>query len=339
MKKEIAAIKKKYEGLFEVIYEKRAEIVSGKREPNPEEVSAVAFDDEDECCKVNEVEDVSEESSATKDKQTNAAEDETSTPSVKGIPAFWLSALKNCSALSALIEDADEDALSCLVDVRCVALKESDFSEEERKEHANLSGYKIQFFFTPNEWFSDEILEKSFIFDCSSTQMPTDQTVEDFSEDSFLYAKGCTVNWKTGKSLVQKTVMKSQRNKKTGATRSMPESVPCNSFFVFFDTIDIPAEADYDHLDDEEASELEQELYHEFYLGETIKNRLIPYAFDWFVGAAHLLDEEDGYDEEGEYDEDYDGSDGSSQEDEDEDDGDAKQAPKTAAKAPECKNQ
>lgn len=301
LRKEIHELEKKFQSLKAPLYQKRFEIVSGQREPLPEESSPL--DDE------NDVQDVSESTAS-----------DSSVSGIKGIPTFWLTALINCSGISPMVQPDDLPALKHLIDISCQEI-----------DH----GFCLRFTFEENEFFSNTCLEKTFEFEGE---------LVDFAEDSFVRAVGSTVEWKEGKCLTHRKVTKSQRNKKTGATRSVSESVETPSFFSFFSTIEMPNADSAEEVDEEEEAELEQQFYEEFYLGDLFKNKIIPNAFDWFAGIASLPEDEFGnpgeYDDEEEDEDDDEDSEEDSNEDSEEDsDAEPRIKSKAAGARPECKNQ
>jgi nucleosome assembly protein 1-like 1 len=76
------------------LYERRKEIISGKAEPTEQDVEAGKAADSDD-------EDDEEEESTTEEGAD-----------IKGIPEFWLTALKNAMPISDQITDKDE-AVRC----------------------------------------------------------------------------------------------------------------------------------------------------------------------------------------------------------------------------------
>jgi hypothetical protein len=66
-----------------------------------------------------------------------------------GIPAFWLTVMQNCGATRDFIEPHDEPVLEHLVDVK------SAFIED-------LKGFKLTFVFSPNPYFDNAELTKTF---------------------------------------------------------------------------------------------------------------------------------------------------------------------------------
>lgn len=111
----------------------------------------------------------------------------------KGIPEFWLTALKNHLGLSELITERDEDALKFLVDIRL-------------EYPAEKPGFKLVFEFAEGAkaFFGNTKLEKTYFYQD-----------EVGYEGDFLYdhAVGTSINWVEGKDLTVKVETKKQRNK------------------------------------------------------------------------------------------------------------------------------
>lgn len=114
-------------------------------------------------------------------------------PKTAPISEFWLTALRNHIGISELITDRDAGALKHLIDVRLSYL-----------ESAEKPGFKLSFIFEPNEYFENEVLEKTYIY----------QSEIDYSGD-FMYdrAIGTEIKWKEEKDLTKEFEIKKQRNK------------------------------------------------------------------------------------------------------------------------------
>lgn len=114
------------------------------------------------------------------------------------IPEFWLTALRNHIGLADLITERDEGALKHLLDIRLSYLNENE------KEYEGKPGFKITFIFSPNEFFENETLDKSYLY----------QDEVGYSGD-FVYYKaiGTDIKWKEDKDLTKEYEIKKQRNK------------------------------------------------------------------------------------------------------------------------------
>ncbi|KAF8947531.1 hypothetical protein BGZ47_008796 [Haplosporangium gracile] len=289
--KEILTLEKKYLALYTPLYEKRAEFISGKAEPTETEVEDGVSEDEEE-----------EEDEDDEDKDVEK---------VEGIPEFWLTALKSHPHFADIITEKDEEALKHLVDIRM--------------SYFEKPGFRLDFEFSPNEFFTNTILTKTYFY----------QDEPGYGGD-FVYdhAEGTKIDWKEGKDMSVTVETKKQRHKGTNKTRVVKKTVPAETFFSFF----TPPVAPEDEDDEEEMDEdLDEKLEADYGLGEELKDSIIPRAVDWFTGKAlQYQDQGDQYDDDFEYD-DEEGSDDDDEDDDDEDDDN--ELPAKDEKAPECKQQ
>ena len=172
---EVLQLEKKYFAKFTPLYQKRAAIVNGESEPTEAEIQAGEEDDDSD----------DEEDKA-------AVKTEESADAVKGIPEFWLSAMKNQISLAEMITDRDEAALKHLIDVRM--------------EYLDKPGFRLIFEFAANEFFTNKIITKTYFY----------QNESGYGGD-FIYdhAEGDKIEWKEGKDLTVRIEQKKQRNKST----------------------------------------------------------------------------------------------------------------------------
>jgi len=173
---EVLELEKKYFAKFTPLYEKRAKIVNGATEPTDDEIKAGEQDEEGE-----------EGGESAKPEESEA---ESSTTDSKGIPEFWLSAMKNQISLAELITEKDQAALKYLTDVRM--------------EYLERPGFRLIFEFAENEFFSNKTMTKTYYY----------QEESGYGGD-FIYdhADGDKINWKGDKDLTVKIESKKQRNK------------------------------------------------------------------------------------------------------------------------------
>lgn len=169
---EVLQLEKKYFAKFTPLYQKRAAIVNGESEPTEAEIKAGEEDESDD-----------------EEDKTEVKTDVT-TDAVKGIPEFWLSAMKNQISLAEMITDRDEAALKHLVDVRM--------------EYLDKPGFRLIFEFADNEFFTNKIITKTYFY----------QNESGYGGD-FIYdhAEGDKIEWKEGKDLTVRIESKKQRNK------------------------------------------------------------------------------------------------------------------------------
>lgn len=174
---EVLQLEKKYFAKFTPLYQKRAAIVNGDAEPTEAEVEAGKADED-------------EEDGAEAEKPE--ARESTIPEDAKGIPEFWLSAMKNQISLAELITDRDEEALKSLTDIRM--------------EYLEKPGFRLIFDFAPNDFFTNKTISKTYFY----------REDTGYGGD-FIYdhAEGDKIDWKAGKDLTVRVESKKQRNKST----------------------------------------------------------------------------------------------------------------------------
>ncbi|KAH6904596.1 nucleosome assembly protein I [Coprinopsis sp. MPI-PUGE-AT-0042] len=259
-KLECLQLEKKYLGLAQPLYERRKAIILGTAQATKEEIEA------GEKVSAEELEDYEPLPADV-------------TPSSDGIPEFWLTALRNHIAIGELITDRDADALKHLTDIQLEYIEGADISEDYKGQ----PGFKLRFFFSPNDFFENEILEKTYLY----------QATVGYGGD-FIYdrAIGSEIKWKEDKDLTKEFEIKKQRNKTTNRTRLVRKAKPADSFFNFFYPPVPPTEEQLESGDfeEEELEELEEKLEIDYQIGEDLKEKVIPRAIDYFTGKALEFD-------------------------------------------------
>eukprot|EP01018_Ginkgo_biloba_P036226 Gb_41264 [translate_table: standard] len=285
---ERASLEAKYQKLYEPLYSKRFQIVNG----------------------IVDVENEEHQNDTSAD-NNNARE--------KGVPEFWLTAMKTNEVLAAQITDHDEDALKYLRDIRWYRIDDP-------------KGFKLDFYFDTNPYFSNSMLSKAY------------HMIDD-DEPILERAVGTDIQWFPGKNLTQK-IMKKKPKKGAKNAKPTTKMENCESFFNFFYPPEVP---EYDDEIDQDAAEQLQDLMEEdFDVGSTIRDKIIPHAVSWFTGEADQDEYVDDDDEEDEDEEDNEeDEDEEDEEDEDEDEnGTSRRKRSTGNKSgqfgeqpPECKQQ
>jgi len=217
-----------------------------------------------------------------------------------GIPEFWLQVLKSSDVLSELIKEQDEPVLKHLIDVRITMQNEA--------EH---KGFTIEFEFTPNEYFTNQILTKSYELRTG----PDEREPLSYEGPEIVHSKGCEIQWNKGKNVTIKMVKKRQKHKNRGTIRVVTKEVETDSFFNFFKTLNVPDDVEGDVEDSDEM----RMLAADFEIGHMLRDSIIPKAVLYYTGEAG--DEEDGDFDEDEEDEDDDDDDDDEDPEEDEDEG------------------
>lgn len=107
----------------------------------------------------------------------------------KGIPNFWLLALRNHAKVSPIISKRDEDALKSLVDVGAKYLEGKRF--------------QLFFRFAPNPYFTNSVLTKTYSYeDDPITGLPAPAN-----------STGDRITWQPGKNLTMKIKRKKGNGK------------------------------------------------------------------------------------------------------------------------------
>ncbi|XP_022564074.1 nucleosome assembly protein 1;2-like isoform X2 [Brassica napus] len=291
---EKAALEAKYQKLYQPFYTKRYEIVNG----------------------VVEVE--------------GAPEEEDKADEEKGVPDFWLIALKNNEITAEEITERDEGALKYLKDIKWNKVEEP-------------KGFKLEFFFDENPYFKNTLLTKTY-------------HMIDEDEPILEKAIGTEIEWYPGKCLTQK-ILKKKPKKGSKNTKPITKTEECESFFNFFNPPQVPE--DEDDLDEELAEELQGRMEQDYDIGSTIKEKIISHAVSWFTGEAvdeddlemddDEIDEEEDDEEDEEEDDEEDEDDDDDDEDEEEEQGKKSRKKKSGRsqlgegqqgeRPPECKQQ
>ncbi|KAB2612991.1 nucleosome assembly protein 1 [Pyrus ussuriensis x Pyrus communis] len=257
---EKAALEAKYQKLYGPLYTKRYEIVNG----------------------ITEVEGVTNEAAMDQEGDEDVED--------KGVPDFWLTAMKTNDVLSEEITERDEGALKYLKDIKWSRMDDP-------------KGFKLEFFFDTNPYFKNSILTKTY-------------HMVDENEPILEKAIGTEIEWYPGKSLTQKLLKKKPRKGSKNA-KPVTKTEDCASFFNFFSPPEVPKEDE--DLDEESAEELQAQMEQDYDIGSTIRDKIIPHATSWFTGEAVHGDGFDDSDDDDEDDELYDDDDDEDEEDEDDD--------------------
>ncbi|OIT21412.1 PREDICTED: nucleosome assembly protein 1;2 [Nicotiana attenuata] len=275
---ERAALEAKYQKLYQPLYTKRFEIVNGVVEVDGATAEAAAAD---------------------KQEDEDAVE--------KGVPDFWLTAMKNNEVLAEEITERDEEALKFLRDIKWSRIDDP-------------KGFKLDFFFETNPYFKNSVLTKTY-------------HMIDEDEPILEKAIATEIEWYPGKCLTQK-ILKKKPKKGSKNAKPITKTEQCESFFNFFSPPQVPE--DEEDIDEDAAEELQNLMEQDYDIGSTIRDKIIPHAVSWFTGEAaeddyaELEDDEDEDDDE-EDDEDEDEEDEEDDEDEEEDEDETKTKKKTSA--------
>jgi hypothetical protein len=167
---EVHDLESRFASKYAALYDRRTNIISGETEPTDSECDWE-----------------SEEEEAGDDEGGNAAGGDTkqaaltaNTSNVKGMPDFWLIALKHVGEVSDLIQEHDEPILSHLTDIR-VTLSQA----------GEPMSFTLEFHFSPNDYFTNTVITKKY-------NMKLEPAPHDimYEGPEVVSCEGCTIDWK-----------------------------------------------------------------------------------------------------------------------------------------------
>lgn len=155
--------------------------------------------------------------------------------------------------------------------------------------------FALKFYFGENEFFTNDVLTVTLFL-----KEPREPTK----------IEGTEINWKENQCLTKKTVTKKQKNKKTGAQRTVTKTEDCPSFFNIFSSNTMP-DGDEEDFEEEEAQQQEA-IYTQCDNSYAFFDELIPFSMEYFLGVKKddygedyddLDDEDDDFDDDDDEDE------------------------------------
>lgn len=189
-----------------------------------------------------------------------------------GIEDFWLNVMVNSSLLNEYINDYDKPILKHLKDIQLVMFDDP-------------MSFQLKFVFEPNEFFTNEVLTKTYFLKIEVLEAQPNA----FQGIEFDRCESSVINWNEGKNPAITVVKKKQKHKTRGIVRTLMKTLERSSFFNFFRTI----------TDSEDLPDSERYMLHcDYDLGNYIKDRIIPYATDYFTGEMSDDEDDDEDDEE-----------------------------------------
>ncbi|KAL9350993.1 hypothetical protein Peur_058248 [Populus x canadensis] len=227
------ALEAKYQKLYQPLYTKRFEIVNGLKEvegATPTELAGI--------------------------KEDQATEE-------KGVPEFWLAAMKTHEVLAAEIKGPDEGALKFINDIKWSRLQDPE-------------GFKLEFYFNPNPYFKNSVLTKTY-------------RIIDELDPILSQAIGTEIEWYPGKCLTKKVIVKKKPRRGSKIAKTITTIKNSESFFTFFTPPRIPENED--ERDDDAYDELQDMIEQDYSVGMIIRDKTIPHAVSWFTGEATKDDE------------------------------------------------
>lgn len=206
----------------------------------------------------------------------------------KGIPDFWVRAIKQNRLLWDTVKEKDQPIMEHLKHV------ETEQSENPVSKNQTLM---LKMIFAPdNDHFKQEELKV---------------TLEYESQDRVKSIQGTAIEWLEGKDPTKKKIKKKQKHKKTGETRTVVKTVDAHSFFNVFSDRKAPVKGE---VDSEEENDMLDKMDEVQQIVEDFHDLLVPEALEYYLGMNEDFDML-GMDEDGES-----GGSGGSDEDEDGDD-------------------
>lgn len=220
------------------------------------------------------------------------------TPACKG---FWLMAMANLPAFEDSIQEWDAPVLEYLCDITKGYIDSDDLSK----------GFRINFHFVENPYFSNAILWKEYHTEESSPYTCEMDTTE---------IKASEINWKPGKNVTIETIKKkvkgggAKKNKQKGKEKEeFRDSFFRNFFKNLKPGMPIPEDIDTEEArqmcdgDDDDDTLMEILMETDLEMGCALRDMLIPYAVRWYTGEAapdhdDESDEEEGLEEDSEED-------------------------------------
>lgn len=188
----------------------------------------------------------------------------------KGIPGFWLNAMKNNSMIGPMIEKKDEKLLMDLIDIESIPQKDSN-------------DFILKFHFNTNDYMQNTVITKRYIME---------------DEDKVKQVDCTKVKWRPNMNLLEK--QKPKKKNKKGKKKAKEEEEPDESFFIFFTQKDpCKGNPDEDDLDTDDEIKLDA-LEEDFDIGVEIKSDLIPNALEYYldINEEDHIEEAEGEDDE-----------------------------------------
>ena len=179
-----------------------------------------------------------------------------------------------------MVNDKDKEILKKLKLIKCTPEENGNFS--------------LEFFFEPNDYFSNEVLKREFILD-------EDYDIKEIKSDE--------INWKSDE--VNPTIeikQKKVKNKRTNKVKTITKKEKVPSFFSSFKHFEKKEGENKEDKDEEDEDEEGDDLTieDEYDLALQFKEEIIPYAIEYYLGIAGDEDDLGDEDEEDEEEEDDD---------------------------------
>lgn len=302
LQREIIRLEQSYQSRKQAILAKRSGIIAGTSQPIEGEQASLSetYDSDD-----NLVEEVEEEKAQP-------------TFEERGIPGFWCQAFQNAHVLGESLDEPNRKAMLHITDVRCI----EDVDEGKSAGDCIFYSLCVEFEFSENEYFENRTLRKKFFFQSEFNRTFDAEDLAGTEEEKIL--------WRSpDRCLTHRIVGKTQRNKKTGATRTVEQRERIESFFHFF------APSEQSEEEDNKVYGMQSVDFANF-----IREELIPRSLDWYLGRVEddQADEQD-FEDNDDDDDDDDLGDGNEDLDEGDSSADDQDLGSANQPKPQCANQ
>lgn len=191
----------------------------------------------------------------------------------KGIPGFWLTAMKNNRILGVQIEKKDEKLLKHLIDIEHIAIE-------------NSNDFMLKFYFTPNDYIQNTVITKRYIMHSSNANDEGRKNIKKIE---------CTpIKWRNGMNLLEPPKQEKGKGKKKKSKKEIAQEE--ETFFKFFTAKEaIKGDPDKDDLDEEDENKLDL-LEEDFDNAMEFIDELVPLALEYYLNIIEedIIEEDDG---------------------------------------------
>jgi nucleosome assembly protein 1-like 1 len=151
----------------------------------------------------------------TEDEKNSAAFNEKSDLKEPLVQNIWNKMLFSCEEINSMIQKTDKEALSFLDRIELLKTSPKDFH------------FVVNFYFRPNDFFSNELL-------WIKAERDPEGMDSSLGNSDIILINSNKIHWKVGKDLTKNKIKKKQRNKRTGQTRIVEKEIMKESFFNIF---------------------------------------------------------------------------------------------------------
>lgn len=156
--------------------------------------------------------------------------------------------------------------------------------------HEEDEGFTLTFIFEENTYFKGTEYKKSFI-------MSKPNVIEK--------CVGQQIEWTPGSDPTHEK--KKKKVKKGGKKTTVTVNQKCDSFFNFFDTVEMTEEdatKGKDDDDDEEENDVAAKMDEDFDIGNTFKDDIVPLCLEYYLGVIEQVSDDEAEEDDDDSDED-----------------------------------